>query len=81
MVGITTLEAANRFLAGYWVSVLEPALRGRARDFTVRFKKRYWQIPAGKARGLRPGAEVCVEHRLCGDIHMRIGQCYLDVES
>ena len=110
VAGISTLEAANRFLADYWVPfwnggfAVEPRdaldahrplppgtdlealfaeteTRKVARDFTIRFKNRYWQISQGEARGIRPGAEVVVECRLCGDIHFRIGQRYLSVES
>ena len=109
VAGISTLEAANRFLADYWVPFwngrfaveprdaldahrpLPPGIdlealfaetetRKVARDFTIRFKNRYWQIPEGEARGVRPGAEVVVERRLCGNIHFRIGQRYLAVE-
>ena len=109
VAGISTLEAANRFLAGYWVPFwnerfaveprdaldahrpLPPGIdlealfaetetRKVARDFTLRFKNRYWQISKGEARGVRPGAEVVVERRLCGDTHFRIGQRYLAVE-
>lgn len=110
VAGIYTLEAANRFLADYWVPFwnqrfaveprdaldahrpLPPGIdlealfaetetRKVARDFTIRFKNRYWQIPEGEARGVRPGAEVVVERRLCGDIHFRLGHRYLTVES
>lgn len=109
VAGISTLEAANRFLADYWVPFwngrfaveprdaldahrpLPPGIdlealfaetetRRVARDFTIRFKNRCWQIPEGEARGIRPGAEVVVERRLCGDIHFRIGQRYVAVE-
>ena len=110
VAGISTLDAANRFLAGYWVPfwnerfVVEPrdaldahrplppgidlealfaetATRKVARDFTIRFKNRYWQIPEREARGIRPGAEVTVECRLGGDFHFRLGHRYLAVES
>ena len=110
VAGISTLDAANRFLAEYWVPFwnerfavepqdtldahrpLPPGIdlealfaetetRKVARDFTIRFKNRYWQIPEREARGVRPGDEVVVERRLCGDIHFRIGQRYLAVES
>ncbi len=110
VAGISTLDAANRFLADSWVPfwnkrfVVEPEnaldahrplpagidlealfaeteTRKVARDFIIRFKNRYWQIPEQEARGVRPGDEVVVERRLCGDIHFRIGQRYLAVES
>lgn len=110
MAGISTLDAANRFLADSWVPfwnkrfVVEPQnaldahrplppgidlealfaeteTRKVARDFIIRFKNRHWQIPEREARGVRPGDEVVVESRLCGDIHFRIGQRYLAVES
>ncbi len=110
VAGISTLDAANRFLADSWVPFwnerfvvapqsaldahrpLPPGIdlealfaetetRKVARDFIIRFKNRYWQIPEREARGVRPGDEVVVERRLCGDIHFRIGQRYLAVES
>lgn len=52
-----------------------------ARDFTIRFKNRYWQIPEREARGIHPGDEVVVESRLGGDLHFRLGHRYLAVES
>ena len=110
VAGISTLDAANRFLADFWVPFwnerfaveprdardahrpLPPGIdlealfaetetRKVARDFTIRFRNRYRQIPEGEARGVRPGAEVVVERGLCGDIRFRIGQRYLAVES
>ena len=110
VAGISTLEAANRFLAEYWIPfwnerfavkpqdaldahrLLPPGIdlealfaetqtRKVARDFTIRFKNQCWQIPQPEARGVRPGDEVVVERRLCGNIHFRIGHRYLAVES
>ena len=110
VAGISTLDAANRFLADSWVpfwnkrfvvapqSALdvhrplpagidlealfaETETRKVARDFIIRFKNRHWQIPEREAYGVRPGDEVVVERRLWGDIHFRIGQPYLAVES
>ncbi len=51
-----------------------------ARDFTIRFRNRYWQVPERGARGLRPGAEVVVERRLDGELRVRFGNRYLVVE-
>ena len=110
VAGISTLDAANRFLADSWVPFwnkrfvvapqnaldehrplpvgidlealfAETETRKVARDFIIRFKNRHWQIPEQEARGVRPGDEVVVERRLCGDIHFQIGQRYLAVES
>ena len=110
VAGVSTLGAANRFLAECWVPfwnerfAVEPrdardahrplppgidlealfaetATRKVAHDFTIRFKNRYWQIPEREACGIRPGAEVVVERRLCGDLHFRTGRRYLAVES
>lgn len=110
VAGISNLDAANRFLAEYWVPFwnerfadepqdardahrplpsgidlealfAETETRKVAGDFTIRFKNRYWQIPERKARGVRPGDEVVVERQPSGEIHFRIGQRYLAVES
>ena len=51
-----------------------------ARDFTIRFKNRYWQIPEREAADLGPGAEVVVESRLNGGLLFRLGNRYLVVE-
>ena len=59
----------------------ETETRKVARDFTIRFKNRYWQIPEREAAGLRPGAEVIVERRLDGELRFRLGDRYLAVES
>lgn len=110
VAGVSTLGAANRFLADYWVPFwnqrfaveprddldahrpLPPGIdlealfaetyaRRVARDFTIRFRNRYWQVPEGEARSIRPGDEVIVESRLSGDLHFRLGHRYLAVES
>ena len=52
-----------------------------ARDFTIRFRNRYWQIPEREAWDLGPGAEVVVERRLDGEPRFRIGNRYLVVEA
>ena len=109
VAGVSTLDAANRFLADYWVPFwnerfavepqdprdahrpLPPGIglealfaetetRKVARDFTVRFKNRYWQIPEGEARDIAPGTEVIVERRLDGDLRFRYCDRYLPVE-
>ena len=51
-----------------------------ARDFTIRFAKRRWQIPEREAGGIAPSAEVIVERRLDGDIRFRFGDRYLGLE-
>ena len=50
-----------------------------ARDLTIRFRNRYWQIPEREARDIRSGTEV-VECRLNGDLHFRPGPRYLAAE-
>lgn len=55
----------------------ETETRKVARDFTIRFGNRFWQIPEGEAAGIVPGAEVIVERRLSGDIRFRLGERYL----
>ena len=39
-----------------------------ARDFTIRFANRRWQIPEQESQGLRPGTKVVVDQRLNGEI-------------
>ena len=107
--GVATLEAANRFLADYWVPfwnerfTVEPAdprdahrplppgadlealfaeteTRVVARDFTIRFRNRRWQIPEGEAAGIAPGDEIVVERLLGGETRFRLGERYLEVE-
>ena len=58
----------------------ETQTRKVARDFTLRFRNRYWQIPEREARDLGPGAEVVVERRLDGELRFRLGHRYLVVE-
>ena len=49
-------------------------------DFTIRYKKRRWQIPKSQARGIRPGHKVTVEIRLDGSVHFRFHTRYLEME-
>lgn len=49
-------------------------------DFTIRYKKRRWQIPKSQARGIRPGHKVTVEIRLDGSVHFRFHTRYLELE-
>ena len=58
----------------------ETETRVVARDFTVRFKNRRWQIPETEAADIAPGDEVVVERRLEGETRFRFGERYLDVE-
>ena len=58
----------------------ETETRKVARDFTIRFRNRYWQIPELEAVDLEPGAEVVVECRLNGHLRFRLGNRYLVVE-
>ena len=51
-----------------------------ARDFTIRFAKRRWQIPEREAGGIAPSAEIVVERRLDGEVRFRFGERYLEVE-
>ena len=50
-------------------------------DFTIRYKKRRWQIPKSQARGIRPGHKVTVEIRLDGSVHFRFHTRYLEMEG
>ncbi|WP_420462637.1 hypothetical protein [Candidatus Palauibacter sp.] len=58
----------------------ETKTRVVARDFTIRFANRRWQIPEREAGGIAPSAEVIVERRLDGDIRFRFGDRYLGLE-
>ena len=59
----------------------ETETRKVARDFTIRFGNRCWQIPEREARDLGPGTEVVVERRLDGELRFRFGDRYLVVEA
>ena len=75
------LDAHRRLPPGVDLQRLfaETADRVVARDFTIRFANRHWQIPEGEARGLRPGTRVVVERRLDGELRFRTGERYLAV--
>ena len=53
------------------------------RDYTVRWKNRFWQVPATEAQaaGVRPGSRVVVERRLSGELRFRRGDRYLALEA
>ena len=50
-----------------------------ARDFTVRFENRFWQVTARDAEtaGVAPGSPVVVERRLSGELRFRHRGCCL----
>ena len=52
------------------------------RDYTVRWKNGYWQIPEAEAQaaGVRPGVRVVVERRLSGELRFRRGKRYFAAE-
>lgn len=58
----------------------ETSTRTVARDFTLRFQNRRYQIPKNQARGIRPGHKLTVELRLDGSIHFRALRRYLLLE-
>ena len=47
-----------------------------ARDFTIRFRKRRWQIPEREAAGIAPGDEIVVERRLAHVPRSQVVQAY-----
>ncbi|WP_420442394.1 hypothetical protein [Candidatus Palauibacter sp.] len=51
-----------------------------ARDFTIRFRNRRWQIPESEAAGIAPGDEIVVERRLGGQTRFRLSERYLELE-
>ena len=57
----------------------ETGTRVVARDFTVRFENRFWQVTArdAEAAGVAPGSPVVVERRLSGELRFRHRGCYL----
>jgi hypothetical protein len=57
----------------------ETSTRTVARDFTLRFNNRQFQISKKQARGIRPGHKLTVEVRLDGSTHFRLGNRYLDL--
>jgi hypothetical protein len=50
-------------------------------DNTVQFKRRYFQILAGKPKQLRPGRKVLVETRLDGSVHLLAHGAYLPFKA
>ncbi len=58
----------------------ETETRVVARDFTIRFRNRRWQIPESEAVGIAPGDEIIVERRLGGQTRFRLGERYLELE-
>ena len=57
----------------------DTAARVVGRDFTVRWKNAFWQIPQEEAvaAGVRPGSRIVVERRLSGELRLRHGGRYL----
>ena len=57
----------------------DTAARVVGRDFTVRWKNTFWQIPQEEAvaAGVRPGSRIVVERRLSGELRLRHGGRYL----
>ena len=58
----------------------ETETREVARDFTVRFRNVYWQIPEREAAYVGPGSPVVVELRLNGETRIRAADRYLGAE-
>ena len=52
------------------------------RDWTVRWKNGFWQVPEAEARacGVRPGLRIVVERRLSGELRFRRGDRYFAAE-
>lgn len=49
-----------------------------ARDFTLRYQHRTFQLLADQPCRLRPGADIEVEMRIDGSTHLRFRECYLN---
>ena len=58
----------------------ETETREVQRDFTIRFRNVYWQIPEREAAHVSPGSSVVVELRLNGETRIRAGDRYLEAE-
>ena len=56
----------------------ETETRVVGRDYTVRWKNGFWQMPEAEARasGVRSGLRVVVERRLSGELRFRCGEQY-----
>lgn len=50
------------------------------RDFTIRFRNVYWQIPEREAAHVSPRSPVVVELRLNGETRIRAADRYLEAE-
>ena len=52
------------------------------RDWTVRWKNGFWQVPEAEARaaGVRPGSRIVVERRLSGELRFRRCNRYFAAE-
>ncbi|MCY3763161.1 MAG: ISNCY family transposase [Gemmatimonadetes bacterium] len=58
----------------------ETETREVRRDFTIRFRNAYWQIPEREGAHVAPGSKVVVELRLDGETRIRAGDVYLEAE-
>ena len=58
----------------------ETETREVQRDFTIRFRNVYWQIPEREAVHVSPGSSVVVELRLNGETRIRAADRYLEAE-
>ena len=58
----------------------EAETREVQRDFTIRFRNVYWQIPEREAVHVSPGSSVVVELRLNGETRIRAADRYLEAE-
>ena len=58
----------------------ETETREVQRDFTIRFRNVYWQIPEREAVYVSPGSSVVVELRLNGETRIRAADRYLEAK-
>ena len=52
-----------------------------AKDFTLRYKHRYFQLLADQPHRFRPGVDIDVETRLDGSTHLRFKGRYLNFKT
>ena len=74
------VEAHRPLPPGMDLEALFAETREVRRDFTIRFRNEYRQIPEREGAHVAPGSKVVVEVRLNGETRIRAGDLYLEAE-